>query len=546
MTASSESPVPPGAVPSRGAVGWLLALFAACSVWMILAQPLERAVAFSATDDGLYYPRLAENIVSRGVCTYDGITRTNGVHPLWLLLLLPVYAAVSDPFLALRLVYVLLFLLLLGAAALLAGLARRWRMTDAGWAAAGFILLLNLRSFLIWYSLLESALALLVLLFYLRHALRSGPARFLETRAAFVAGLWLGASFLARIDTFLLACGYGAVWLIEARRRPGAGRARLRAAAAAAGGCLLPAAPYLAWNRLAFGHWETVSAWQKSGAVSVTGSWKIFSGWTRGQFIPRVQHFLGWESVPGGLLLGIGSAAAVAAGVYLLTGRRRHRLAQVFGGCAEFPWFVAAHAVFILLAAPREAAASAWYWTPEILLVALSVGAALPEFRWRGVPWVPAGVTLLVAAQIAVHPALTARKTMSWAKLDVAAFLREHMPADARGLMFDSGIVSYFSRRDFAGLNGLIGDFELAALARERRYGELAARYDARWLVLDTPEQRLPAFQPHIRYVTNIRTRFENFREPPKPFVVYAGEPRELEAIWRIRYGRAEIPGVTE
>ncbi len=507
---------------------------------MILAQPLERTVAFSATDDGLYYPRLAENIITRGVCTYDGITQTNGFHPLWLLFLLPLYAAAPDPFLALRLVYVLLFLLGLGAVMLLAGQARRWRMTDAGWAVAGFILLINLRSFLIWYSLLESALALLCMLFYLRHAQQYGPRRFHESWPAFVSGLWIGACFLARLDAFLLAIAYALIWFIAAWRSGwDVRRARLGAVALAAVGCLALVGPYLAWNVSRFGHLQTVSAWQKSGPISLVRSWNTIAGWTRGQFIPRVQHFLGLESVPGAWLLLLGIAIGCAFGTYLLTGRRRRRLAEAFSGVAEFPVFVLAHAVMIALVAPHDAAASAWYWTPEILLAALSAGVALPALRGRGIPWAPAAVSLLAVLQLAAYPALVSRKTMSWAKLEVAAFLREHMPADARGLMFDSGIVSYFSRRDIVGLNGLIGDFELAELARERRYGDMAARYGADWLVLDTPDRLLPEFQPHIRYTSSIRTRFENFREPPKPFVVYTGRPDEMQSIWRVRYGQA-------
>ena len=514
---------------------------------MILAQPLERAVAFSATDDGLYYPRLAENIVARGACTYDGVTQTNGFHPLWLLVLLPLYSVIGDPFLALRLVYVLLFLLGVGSAALLAGLARRWRMTDAGWAAAVFILLLNLRSFLLWFSLLESALVLLVLLLYIRHAVLSGPSRFIKPWPALLSGLLIGLAFLARLDAFLLAIAYALIWLHAAwRGRRDAWRAHLRAALLAATGCLALVGPYLAWNVVRFGHMQTVSAWQKSGPISLARSWTLIAGWTRGQFIPRVQHFLGLESIPGGLLLAAGLAAGGAGAAYLLTARRRRRLTAVFGECVEFPLFVAAHAAFIVLAAPQEAAASAWYWMPEVLLAAVAVGAALPEWRGWGVPWVPVTVIALTVAQMAVYPALVSRKTMSWAKLEVAAFLREHMPSDARGLMFDSGIVSYFSRRDFIGLNGLIGDFDLAALARDRRTGVISARLGAEWLVLDTPETLIYRFRPAEVYVSRIRTRYENFSEPPKPFVVYKASPWELDRIWNERYGIERVASSRE
>jgi len=115
--------------------------------------------------------------------------------------------------------------------------------------------------------------------------------------------------------------------------------------------------------------------------------------------------------------------------------------------------------------------------------------------------------------------------------------LRENTPPDARGAMFDSGIVSYFSRRDFVGLNGLIGDFELAAALRDGRRAEAARRCGVEWLVLDTPEALLPAWADDIAFITPTKTRFENFAEPPKPFVVYRVTPESLDEIWRRRYG---------
>ena len=50
-----------------------LVFFTMAFGWIIL-QPIEKAVAFSAIDDALYYPKIAYNIVARGLCTYDGIT----------------------------------------------------------------------------------------------------------------------------------------------------------------------------------------------------------------------------------------------------------------------------------------------------------------------------------------------------------------------------------------------------------------------------------------------------------------------------------------
>lgn len=518
-------------------------VFSVLALLLVFAQPLERMVAFTATDDGLYYPRLAQNLAAGRGCTYDGITRTNGFHPLWLLTLRPLYACVSDPLLALRGVYGLIIGLQLVALGLLGALARRWGMSAAGWAAAVVLLVLNVRSLTIWFNLLESPLALALMLLYLHVATRLGEARFLRAGAGAIAGVLIGLAFLSRLDFFLMAGAFGLVWLARARASGNVvWRSRIVAAAAAAGGCLAAVLPYLAWNMANFGRVMTVSSWQKSGAVSLTRSWTTMSHWIARQFIPRVQHILGLDGVPPGLLLWGMAAAGLLGVVWLLTGARGRRLRAAWALAPEFPLFVGLHTLFIVLAAPFEAAASAWYWTPQLLFLAASTGVAMPALGRRPRAWATAVALALVAAQAVMVPAMTRRKTMSLAKLEVAAFLREHTPPATRGMMFDSGIVSYFSGRDFVGLNGLIGDFEQAALMRERRYGEAAARYGVSLLVLDTPEPLLPVLEKHALYRTTLRTKFENFREPPKPFVVYRGTPEDLEEIWRIRYGRAPPP----
>ncbi|HEY58279.1 MAG TPA: hypothetical protein G4O04_07085 [Anaerolineae bacterium] len=59
-------------------------------------------------DDAFYYFKTAQNIVAGRGVTFDGTGSTNGFHPLWMLLLLPLFAVSrGDGILALRLVLVL-------------------------------------------------------------------------------------------------------------------------------------------------------------------------------------------------------------------------------------------------------------------------------------------------------------------------------------------------------------------------------------------------------------------------------------------------------
>ena len=68
---------------------WLvpLLLFAMIALLIIVRTPLQNIV-FAAIDDGMYYPKIASNIVQHGNISYDNIHYTNGFHPLWELILL--------------------------------------------------------------------------------------------------------------------------------------------------------------------------------------------------------------------------------------------------------------------------------------------------------------------------------------------------------------------------------------------------------------------------------------------------------------------------
>lgn len=73
-----------------------------------------------SSDDAFYYFKTAQNITEGRGVTFDGIARTNGFHPLWMLVNLPIFAlARIDLMLPLRLLVMVLAALSAGTAALL-------------------------------------------------------------------------------------------------------------------------------------------------------------------------------------------------------------------------------------------------------------------------------------------------------------------------------------------------------------------------------------------------------------------------------------------
>ncbi len=58
---------------------------------LVLAWLPEKYFFYLVSDDAYYYFSIARNLVTRGMLSADGITLTNGFHPLWLFAITPVY-----------------------------------------------------------------------------------------------------------------------------------------------------------------------------------------------------------------------------------------------------------------------------------------------------------------------------------------------------------------------------------------------------------------------------------------------------------------------
>jgi len=71
----------------------------------------EETLAFLLYDDAYYYFGVARNLAAGHGSTFDGIHSTNGYHPLWCWLLVPVFALVDDPGRAVRVIGAVWFVL---------------------------------------------------------------------------------------------------------------------------------------------------------------------------------------------------------------------------------------------------------------------------------------------------------------------------------------------------------------------------------------------------------------------------------------------------
>ncbi|MCK5064094.1 MAG: hypothetical protein KAQ97_02355, partial [Candidatus Fermentibacteraceae bacterium] len=71
---------------SGGKVVVYLAIIIVLSVFLLIST-----FGVQLVDDGYYYLEIARNISCGNGFTFDGVNRTNGFHPLWQIMLVPVF-----------------------------------------------------------------------------------------------------------------------------------------------------------------------------------------------------------------------------------------------------------------------------------------------------------------------------------------------------------------------------------------------------------------------------------------------------------------------
>lgn len=218
---------------------------------LLLVLPKSFLVSYRLPDDALYYFTIARNLASGNGISLDGVEPTNGFHPLWLLIITPVYwltSGVWDSLYVILLIQSLLDTALIFACGYAAYRATELHETDRHYAvlAAAMVYAFNPIAVIRGINGLETTLAGLLLILWLIQYLdrwRDPDASYLKL------GVLSALVFLARTDlVFLLVPALA--WL--AYRAVRSGR-RLSAFAMPGAVALVCVAPWLLWSYLTFG-----------------------------------------------------------------------------------------------------------------------------------------------------------------------------------------------------------------------------------------------------------------------------------------------------
>ncbi|MBK8167047.1 MAG: hypothetical protein IPK64_13990 [bacterium] len=448
------------------------------------------------SDDAYYYFVTARHIAGGAGPTFDGLSLTNGFHPLWMLAVVPVFGAFpGDLWLPVRTALSLTVICDLVSGLFLHDLVRRHRGRTAAFtaAAAWFVLpptaLLGLQG-------LEASLSTLMLMFLLRHLDRLDAGPPVSLRSASATGIWLGLAGLARTDN-LAAGGLAVIACIILQGGRGPAGAAWRRLVAAGSAATLVMAPWFIWNLARFGSLVQVSGqvklqvhelfgglpwgWGDLGSATLTLLHMLFP-----TMLVSAKYLCGEQFDGGSFALPIGLLSqALVLFLFALGARRRWADGTWRASIFVFPVVVLlAHTV---LFGTVWRSYATWYahgcFALMIVLLAASHGQSVPATPGNGrhpAPFASVAVALLLLVQLGQYPLYLTRIELGArgpekqfrAPLDRLKALK---PEGARIGAFDAGALAYVAGQydgfTVINLDGLVNN-EIYRAYREDRYAD--------------------------------------------------------------------------
>jgi hypothetical protein len=437
-------------------------------------------------DDAYYYFGIAENIAKGNGPTFDGINKTSGFQPLWMLCLTPVFWFCPNALeTAVRIGLTVQAVFLFVAGALIVSVLSKifsWK------AVLGVAVCYTFLVFSFAVNGMETAAVVLTLAalfaygFHAKVFSAEGPSLFKK----FVFGVLLGLVMLARLDTVFLGAAIVAfcAWpaLLSSARR----LASLAGAVTILAGASLVVAPYLLYNHVTLGAMSPISGALKSGFphVSVVRSWQAMN---IAVGLPKMA-----------LLALILIFALLYVVWYVTTGRRGNRDGRFYFHTAmtALACAILLHALHTLLF--MKWAMCTWHFYTYFLFAAVAVAALLERListrvgsaaYWWAIGGLIAVGILSYGLRMTVSGRLPTWQTVSY---EAALWAREHTnPSDVFALK-DTGNFGYFSQRRVINLDGVVNNLEYQNVLKNRELQEYFRRNHVKYLVLHGTKDEHP------------------------------------------------------
>jgi hypothetical protein len=179
----------------------------------IAFSPANSLMHWFASDDAFYYFKVAVNInAGRGV-TFDGVNPTNGFHPLWMLICIPIFSlAKIDLLLPLRVVVLVSSMLGAGSGILLFRLLKKYVLAEIAALVSVVWVFQPLIHQTITMNGLESTISAFCIALFV-YLVSSREAEGITERNLVFVGLAGGLAILARLDNVFVVMLLG-LWFV--------------------------------------------------------------------------------------------------------------------------------------------------------------------------------------------------------------------------------------------------------------------------------------------------------------------------------------------
>ncbi|MDW8235690.1 MAG: hypothetical protein RMK98_03585 [Bacteroidia bacterium] len=428
------------------AIGVLTSLFFAISLFL----PTEKIIAATTLDDTFYYLQIARNFAQGKGLTFDGYEPTNGFHPLWLAVLVPIAYFFPGDEVLLRLALGLCALLIGVSAALL------WRLLQP--IAQPFRLISFLLILLGWwaawilFSGMETSLLLALLLLLLHHYahLLNKPTPSQTARLGLLSALLI----LTRIDMSIVVGGLGTGLLLYPYFSLSQ---RVRITALWGGMTLLLVLPYFTANWLLTQHLLPINGVVKTPQGSLTE--RLLHNLLPLQRL--LQNFLGLDLPSAQISAYLIIALFIALALYFIV---RFLLFQTaFFALGSLLLASLTHLFIQLILVDKL---YPWHLTTEILSggvlygIVFSESSALPYILRKLLAWTIAIPAFALAVSLLYFRwKEDGRGNLYLSFYRAAQWIRHHIPIQARLAAWDAGILGYFSHRSTTNLDGLVNSY---------------------------------------------------------------------------------------
>lgn len=478
------------------------------------------------TDDPFFYFEIARNLAEHGRLSFDGVELTNGVQPLWALVLGGVAWLLPDAIVHDSWRLMLAFRFVASAVNLAAGyLLFRLGSSIAGrvagvlamlaWTLSPYVFRRDLLGF---ESGLYAVMLVSTLLAYRRWDQRPSDGR------SVALGVLLGLTVLARLNAVFLAPVLGLAAL-----RPWSANWRLRELLFIAAATAAVVTPYLVFNLVVFGHLTPIAGAVKQLDDAQVLASRFGDGWSPGLAAYVVSAFAGtvWQllllvakaylalGVMGGSLIAfrwhlapepwilleaawalamVGGAAILAVSVWrsrasLFAARPCRDRHVDLRGCGILGVYVLADLLISSVLYPTYVATSGYWWwftnavVAGVLLVACAAAAISRRLPPTTVSAALASVLVMALAnaslwtgyRIFVTTTGLTPRTHLMANYQITQWMNANLPRDAVVGAGNAAVAGFFYEGRVIDLAGVANNFEYLAYLRRGQVGEYVA-----------------------------------------------------------------------